>query len=145
MKTNEPRIERVLYDSGRVFQEVPYIGDQIAGTFREYHENGILALESPMVNGMRHGICKQWSEEGKLLGSYEMNAGTGISKRWHSNGRLKFEAYLINEIFNGRIRLWTESGELKEEIFQIANRRVSREEYEKARPDNPALPEYKDD
>lgn len=145
MKTNEPRIERAFYDSGKVFQEIPFIGDQMTGVFREYHENGILALESPMINGMRHGICKQWNEEGNLLGSYEMNMGTGVSKRWHSNGTLKFEAHLINESFNGRVRLWLESGKLKDESFQIANRKISKEEYEKARAANPALPEYKDD
>lgn len=116
----------------------------MTGIFREYHESGSLALENPMVNRMRHGTCRQWNEEGTLLGSYEMNMGTGFSKRWHSNGRLKFEAHLINEIFNGRVRLWLESGELKEETFQIANRRVSKEEYEQARANNPALPEYKD-
>lgn len=145
IKTNEPRIERAFYDSGNVFQEIPFVGDQMTGIFREYHENGALALESPMANGMRHGVCKQWDEQGKLIGGYEMSMGTGVSKRWHPNGRLKFEAHLINEIFNGRVRLWSESGEIKRETFHIANRRVSKEEYEKARASNPALPEYKDD
>jgi antitoxin component YwqK of YwqJK toxin-antitoxin module len=144
METNETRIERAFYDSGKIFQEIPFIGGHKTGTFREYHENGVLALESPMINGMRHGICRQWDEKGKLLGSYEMDMGTGISKCWHSNGRLKFEAHLINEIFNGRVRLWLESGKLKEETFQIGNRRVSKEEYEKACASNPALPAYQD-
>lgn len=74
----------------------------------------------------------------------EYDPATGVSKRWHSNGRLKFETHLINEIFNGRVRLWSESGELKQETFQIANRRVSKEEYEKACASNPALPKYTD-
>lgn len=144
MTTNEPRIERVFYDNGNVFQEIPFVDDQKTGTFREYHENGKLALENPMVNGMRDRVCKQWDEQGKLLGSYEMNMGTGFSKRWHSNGRLQFEGYLINEVFNGRVRLWLESGELKMETFRVNNREVTKDEYEKARSGNPALPEYKD-
>ena len=97
-----------------------------------------------MREGLRHGVCKQWNEKGKLLGSYEMNMGTGVSKRWHSNGNLKFEANLVNEIFNGRVRLWLESGKLDKETFHVNNREVSKKEYEKARAANPALPEYKD-
>ncbi|MGH7989450.1 MAG: toxin-antitoxin system YwqK family antitoxin, partial [Limisphaerales bacterium] len=51
MAAKQPRIERAYYDSGKIFQEIPYVGDQKTGIFREYHENGALALESPMVNG----------------------------------------------------------------------------------------------
>ena len=145
MTKNTPSCNRAYYDNGHVFQEVPYIGGKITGTFREYHKNGALSFENPMVDGMRHGTCKQWNEEGQLLGSYKMKMGTGFSKRWHPNGKLKFEAHLIKEIFNGRTRLWLESGKLKQETFQIANRRVTKKQYDKACANNPTLPKYKDD
>ena len=144
MKEKKSRIEKTFHSNGNVFQEIPFVGDKITGTLREYHENGKLALESPMQEGLRHGVCNQWNEKGKLLGSYEMKMGTGVSKRWHANGKLKFEAHLIGEVFNGRVRLWLESGKLDKETFHVNNREVSREEYDKARAANPALPEYKD-
>jgi antitoxin component YwqK of YwqJK toxin-antitoxin module len=138
-------IQRTFYKNGNVFQEVPFVGDAITGTLREYHENGVLAFETLMLNGLRHGACKQWNDKGDLLGTFEMTMGTGVSKRWHSNGRLQFEAYLIREVLNGRVRVWLESGELKQKRFYVDNAIVSKTDYSRLCADNPALPTYEDE
>src|SRR5262245_25091696 len=80
MKKEE--VERTFHRNGRVFQEVPFVGGEINGVLREWHRNGTLAKEVPMKNGLRHGICKQWNDKGEILGTFEMNMGTGISKQW---------------------------------------------------------------
>jgi len=141
MKTEmEPEFRPQFYENGNIFRE--YTGDAAAGTLREYHRNGQLAIEKPMQNGMSHGVCKQWNEQGSLLGTYEMNMGTGFEKSWHSNGTLRSEGYLIKGVFNGRLRTCLESGELHLEIFVVDKEEISKSEYDKARLSNPALPVY---
>ena len=51
----------MYYDNGSLWQEVPFVGDQIHGVIREWYENGVLAFEIPICNGLRHGVCKQWN------------------------------------------------------------------------------------
>jgi len=138
----QTEVQKTFHRNGNVFQEVPFVGDVITGTIREYHENGVLALETPMMNGVRHGTCKQWNDKGDLLGAFEMNMGTGVSRRWHPNGRLQFEGHVIREVLNGRVRVRFESGGLKEERYYVDNAIVSRTDYLRACPDNPTLPTY---
>ncbi len=69
---------------------------------RHFHETGELKYENPLRNGLLHGIvyrsdipgkllsaepyfkgfphgtASQWSDEGKLIGTYTMKQGTGI-------------------------------------------------------------------
>ena len=42
-----------------------------------------LLCAEPYVNGLVHGVARQWSPDGKLLGTYRMNQGTGIDL-WRS-------------------------------------------------------------
>lgn len=143
MKREE--IERIYHRNGRVFQEVPFVGGKINGVIREWHRNGILAKEVPMKDGVRHGVCKQWNEKGELLGTFEMNKGTGISKQWFPNGHLEFEASIIDESFTGRLRRWNEAGELVQETFFLRNKTVPTDEYDRACQTNPSLPSYADE
>jgi hypothetical protein len=139
-KTEE--IERTFYRNGRVFQEVPFQGGKINGLIHEWHRNGVLAKEVPMKDGLRHGVCKQWNDKGELLGTFEMNMGTGISKQWFPNGRLEFEASIVNESFTGRLRRWDEDGQLVQETFFLNNKTVPKTEYDRARHTDPSLPAY---
>jgi antitoxin component YwqK of YwqJK toxin-antitoxin module len=129
---SEVEIQRINYESGALQQEVPFIGDKIHGTIREWHENGVLSFEIPMHEGMRHGVCKQWDERGELLGAYEMDMGTGCSRRWHPNGRLQFEGNMIREVFHGPTRVWDADGKLTIESFYLSGKEVSKAEYERA-------------
>jgi antitoxin component YwqK of YwqJK toxin-antitoxin module len=139
---HQAEIQRTFHTNGKLFQEVPFVGDVITGTLCEYYENGVLAFETPMVNGIRHGTCKQWNDKGDLLGTFEINRGVGISRRWHSNGRLQFEGHVIREVLNGRVRVWLETGELKQERFYVDNAIVSKKEYLKICVGIPTLPTY---
>jgi hypothetical protein len=137
--------ERTYYRNGRVFQEVPFAAGKINGVIREWHRNGVLAKEVPMRNGVRHGECKQWNEKGVLLGSFEMGRGTGNSKHWFPNGKLAFEASVVNEGFTGRLRRWNDAGALVQENFFLENRRVPRDEYDRATETDSSLPTYDDE
>lgn len=138
----KPEIERIYHRNGRVFQEVPFLGGKINGVIREWHKNGVLAKEVPMKNGVRHGVCKQWNDKGELLGTFEMNMGTGTSKQWFQNGQTEFEASIVDEAFTGRLRRWNDDGELVQETFFLKNKTLSDDEYDRARQSDPSLPSY---
>ncbi len=95
--------ERVLatYQTGRQKCKAEYVlNDKVVGV-RQFDENGQLAFERPMRNGvthgtlydiddgvvtlaepyrygLAHGTAKQWSHDGELIGTYTMNHGTGL-------------------------------------------------------------------
>lgn len=136
------KFERSYHRNGRLFQEVPFVAGKVNGVIREWHKNGTLAKEVPMKDGLRHGLCKEWNEKGDLLGQFEMNMGTGTSWHWFPNGQLQFEISLISESFTGRQRRWDEDGNLIEETYFLQNRRVSKEEYDRACRSDSSLPTY---
>lgn len=140
----KPDIERTYYKNGRPYQEVPFVGGKINGIIREWHRSGALAREVPMKDGQRHGVCKQWNNKGELLGTFEMNMGSGISKQWYPNGQLEFEASVINETFTGRLRHWNEHGQLTAENFFLNNKKVAKAEYDREQESDPDLPAYAD-
>ena len=43
---------------------------------------GKLITAEPYSNGLSHGTVRQWSDDGKLLGTYTMEHGTGIDLWW---------------------------------------------------------------
>lgn len=68
--------------------------------------DGVLKVTfaEPYRNGLAHGIAKQWSEDGKLIGTYTMKHGTGIDL-WRHQNFSPGAAYALNEaryIKNGK-------------------------------------------
>lgn len=89
-------------------------------------------MEIPLKGDLRHGVCKQWNEKGKLLGKYRMNMGTGVCKQWYPNGQLQYEITTIRGIPNGRQRLWDTAGNLVSECFLLKGKPVSKKRYDAA-------------
>jgi hypothetical protein len=100
--------ERVLatHQAGPQKYKAEYLlNGEIVGA-RQFDEDGLLAFERPMKNGvthgtlydiddgivtfaepyrrgLAHGITKQWSHDGELIGTYTMKHGTGLDL-WHA-------------------------------------------------------------
>jgi hypothetical protein len=102
------------------------------GVVRVWHKNGVLASEERYQNGLLHGVCRQWSEAGRLLGKYRMIHGTGVQRVWHENGRLQLEFSTVNGDFSGRYRLWLHDGALMSEEIYLHGSPVTAEEYRAA-------------
>ena len=96
-------------------------------------KTGVLANEEPYQNGLLHGVCRQWSETGRLLGKYRMVHGTGVQRTWHENGRLQLEFSTVRGEFSGRYRLWLNDGKLMSEDIYLHGRPVTAEAYRAAR------------
>ncbi|MEI2725687.1 MAG: hypothetical protein V9H26_19880 [Verrucomicrobiota bacterium] len=100
----------------------------------------MLANEEPYQNGLLHGVCRQWSETGRLLGKYRMVHGTGVQRAWHENGKLQMEFSTVRGDFSGRYRLWLHDGTLLSEDIYLHGKSVTAEEYRAARAKDKSLP-----
>lgn len=110
------------------------------GIHRAYHPNGRLAREATWDHGVEHGMFRQWSAEGVLLGEYEMKSGDGMPCEWHENGKLKHQAYVIGREFNGPVRIFDETGALQQESYMLRSKLVSKKRYLAECAKNPRLP-----
>ena len=43
---------------------------------------GMVLSATPYKDGLEHGLARQWSSDGRLIGSYRMSNGTGIDLWW---------------------------------------------------------------
>jgi hypothetical protein len=108
-----------------------------------WHRNGQLAEEFPYHHGSLHGLCRQWNEGGKLLGSFKMEQGTGMQKSWHDNGRLNQEFTTVDGQFCGRSRHWLRDGTQISDRILLFGHPVSRGQYQRARLKDPRLPQLR--
>ena len=95
--------------------------------------SGDRRARSPAKGATETAWWKQWSTEGKLLGTYEITNGTGTEYRWHDNGKLQSEDSLRAGRRTGTSRGWLPSGELLLETTYYDDREVMRS-YEKGVP-----------
>src|SRR5262245_5219785 len=114
------------------------------GIFRTRHGNGVVASEQRFKDGLLHGICRQWGENGMLLGEFKMVNGTGVQREWHENGQLKVEVSTVRGQFCGRNRIWLRDGTLLSERFYLYSRQVKPAEYAKAVAGDDSLAHYAD-
>jgi hypothetical protein len=154
------------YKDGKLVHEVPFKGGKQHGVERRWYSNGQLASESPYKDGEKHGVFKQWTQAGKLLGSYEMNMGTGIVKEWYPDGTIREErsckngafdgpwksfypdskprqlAYYRNNRLHGPCLNWDERGRLKNAApkYYLNDEEVTREKYLEAAAKDTTLP-----
>ena len=75
--------ERVRGDGS--LRETPYKDGSKHGVSRAWHQS-TLVEERPFKDGKLHGVCRQWDLQGRFLGSFWMNMGTGILKQWSESG-----------------------------------------------------------
>lgn len=69
---------RFFDPGGAVESESPLKDGLLHGTRYFFESSNQLEFAEPYVNGLAHGTARQWSPEGKLLGTYTMKHGTGV-------------------------------------------------------------------
>lgn len=116
------------------------LNGELHGLQRTWYRNGQLADESEYRHGLRHGLARQWDTSGKLLGSFQMEKGTGVYRNWHDNGRLAGESGMVEGKFCGRKRAWLRDGTLTSDEVLLFNREVTPEQYRRAAAKDSRLP-----
>ena len=76
------------------------------GTFRTWYENGQICEESTYDNGKEHGISKQYDAEGNLIGAYTMEHGSGLDLWFSARGVIAEERYYVDGQRHGFERWW---------------------------------------
>jgi hypothetical protein len=138
------QVQRVLYPNGQLKAEAPMVNGRIHGLKRDYHPNGQLALEIPFYHGLPNGTAKVWAADGRSLGDYTMEHGTGVMKLWHSNGVPASEVSMVEGLITGRQKIWYEDGKALPETYWIRGRKATRKNYLEACKTDPDLPRYEE-
>ena len=68
---------------------------------REYRLDlpGKLLSVTAYRNGLEHGVARQWSDDGRLIGTYRMRNGTGVDLWWQQGWRRPRGPYLAEVHF----------------------------------------------
>lgn len=138
----KPKVERSYYRNGQLREEISSLGRKLHGPYRTWHPNGKPAFGAFYERGLLHGLCRQWNDQGRLLGSFRIQHGTGIRRDWFQNGQLQFETSMVNGFFTGRMRSWLRDGSLAFESYAVENRDVSQVKYRAATRRHPEYPRY---
>jgi antitoxin component YwqK of YwqJK toxin-antitoxin module len=154
---------------GTLTMEYRIEDDVMHGPFRTWHENGQVSQESTYVHGREHGVARQFDEAGVLIGSYELDHGTGLDlwfvesgvlaeerhmkdgkrhgfERWWSgdNATVSQEGHYLDGLEHGIFREWNDRGRLRSGFpkYFVRQRKVQRREYLKACGADPTLPRF---
>jgi hypothetical protein len=139
-------IERSYYDDGNLRAEGELLDGVVPhGVHRQWHPNGVLAMETPYDHGIIDGTFKQWNDKGELIVQCEITKGTGVLRQWHPNLNGYGELPFVGGKMTGRQRTLFDDGEISGEVYWLEDRKVSKKRYLEACRKNPTLPRYEDD
>jgi hypothetical protein len=80
--------------------------DRANGWTRDWDDEGRLSFEAFRIDNAEHGVCRQWSE-GRLIGWYVMDHGTGLDLWREADGSLAEERHLKGGGLHGFVRWWS--------------------------------------
>ena len=78
---NEEVYIRKRLDSAKYYRPDGKIGAEVEdgeGIIREWYEDGTIAMEVPVLNGLRNGVMKEYSEEGRVTSETTLEDGKEI-------------------------------------------------------------------
>jgi hypothetical protein len=73
---------RYFHETGELALECPLKNGRLHGIEYRFDVPSRLLSAEPWVDGLQHGVARQWSDDGTLIGTYEMKRGTGIDLWW---------------------------------------------------------------
>ena len=74
---------RHFHETGELEYENPLRNGSLHGIVYRADVPGKLLSAEPFSKGFPHGTARQWSNDGKLIGTYTMKHGTGIDLWWN--------------------------------------------------------------
>ena len=149
--------------------EHPLKNGKLHGIRYRADEPGELTSAEPYCNGLPHGTPRQYSRDGKLIGTCTMNHGTGIDLWWlehdgvvylsearyvkdgkwhgfewwlHEDRSVFHQRHFWNDEVHGIERQWNPGGRLRRGYprYWVHNRRVTKRQYQRECAKDPALP-----
>jgi antitoxin component YwqK of YwqJK toxin-antitoxin module len=163
---------RDFFESGELSSETPLRGDHYHGMVYRWDLPGLLISATPYHDGLEHGTAHQWSFDGRYLGSYTMEYGSGLDlwrsecggairlseARSYRDGRLHGfewwicadqrsvyeEGHYLEGQPHGILRQWNRHGRLRRGYpqYYVHGKRVTRRQYLRACRDDASLPRF---
>jgi hypothetical protein len=130
--------QRNYYRNGQLHEETPLREGRFHGIARLWHKNGTPATQEAYQNDLRHGLCRQWNDEGKLLGEYRMDHGTGIQRVWFDNGIVQQERSFFKGRPPGRVACGCETALLLPRNGTLNTERYLKRSSRKLQPNIPS-------
>ncbi len=130
VRRNLPRrngTARSWHENGELAEEYELVDGVAVGERREWHDNGVLAKTEPLVAGRVHGTVRQWNREGNLLGEYTMTDGRGVQREWNENGTISMETEVFSE-GTLRIKVFDDLGKAHES-FMWNGKQISKKKF----------------
>ena len=168
-----PRVvgKRAYDAEGRIMQEIPFRDGHAHGRVYEFYDSGAVSCLEWYAQGLQHGTCYQWDDDGRLLGKYVLSHGTGLDvwrhrhvngrvyaseirtfKRGHLHGfewwlhgrRLSSETHFVDDKKHGIERSWDIKGGLDKTYprYWLRDERVSKRQYLAAARTDSSLPPF---
>ena len=110
-KINGAYIVKDYYESGSLFYERTLNN----GFYKEYLENGAIAIESNYVDGELSGAWKKFNNTGALewVVHYKDGYRDGVYQNYYKNGQLKLEGNMLKNKKHGEEKRYLEDGQLE--------------------------------
>ena len=82
------------------------------------HYGDQLIQEEPRLNGLIHGIVKEYYKNGQLKGEshYKEGKREGVFKSFYKNGQIKIDGQYKNDKKHGLVKIYYENGQLDSEL-----------------------------
>jgi antitoxin component YwqK of YwqJK toxin-antitoxin module len=103
-----------LFPDASIEIEGAYEDGALHGPWQRNHPGGAVAERGAYAAGKKTGRWVQSSQAGRVLGEYELAAGTGIERRWHDGGALYSEVALAGGVRHGPTKVYEPGGTLIE-------------------------------
>ena len=84
------------------------------GECKQWNENGKLYSQTTYVDGKEHGEYKEWRDNGQLWIQITFVDGKehGEYKEWHENGQVMLETTYVDGKIHGQYKEWNDNGDL---------------------------------
>ncbi len=107
-----------MYENGKVAEE-GYLKEGVwQGRLKLYNEKGVLIVEAEYRNGLRHGQVTSYYDSGNIKAMYTLREGKrqGRFILWYDRGGKKFEAQYNEDLLDGKQVKYFISGKKNMEV-----------------------------
>ncbi|MGF1688659.1 hypothetical protein L4C36_18570 [Photobacterium japonica] len=102
-----------FYDKdGTLTEERNYVAGEAKGSYKTFHPNGQVHIESQLLDGERNGITLYYDKHGVLKERHHLINGKldGEQLTYYSDGSVKYRANFVNDIREGKQTRYYKSG-----------------------------------
>ena len=113
---------REYYPNGSIKNEVTYVDGVRHGPCKGFHENGSLALEGKFHHDNHYGVLTTYYESGAKSAHIEYDIiarQVGDSISWHENGQIKGKSKMVDGLAQGEVVYFHENGQLSKRFKAV--------------------------